>query len=68
MELARELDIDRGLKLKLAFLDQYYITTRCPNSLPGDVPYEGETRKQAENALRVSRLVIILAKEAVEVT
>jgi len=37
------------------------ITTRCPNSLPGDVPYEVYTRKQAENALRVSRPVIILA-------
>lgn len=61
VELAAELDIETTLKQELAVLDQYYIPTRYPNGLPGAVPYEVYTRRQAESAVNVARQVVGLA-------
>ena len=47
-----------------SLLDGYYIPTRYPNGLPGVLPYEVYTRRQAEGALEVSRRVIAIAREA----
>jgi HEPN domain-containing protein len=64
VQLSAELPLDPDLREELAVLDQYYISTRYPNGLPGALPYEVYTRKQAENAVEVSRRVIELARRA----
>jgi HEPN domain-containing protein len=64
VQLAAELPLDRDLREELAVLDQYYIPTRYPNGLPGALPYEVYRRKQAEQAVEVSRRVIELARGA----
>ena len=65
VELAAELPLEAGLREELAVLDQYYIPTRYPNGLPGAVPYEVYTRKQAEGAAVVCDRVLELARRAV---
>jgi HEPN domain-containing protein len=62
VQLAAELPLVGDLREELAVLDQYYIPTRYPNGLPGSLPYEVYTRKQAEQAVEVSRRVIELAR------
>jgi HEPN domain-containing protein len=64
VQLAAELPLDRDLREELAVLDQYYIPTRYPNGLPGALPYEVYRRKQAEQAVEVSRRMIELARGA----
>jgi len=66
IELARELTVEQDLLDELAVLDQYYITTRYPNGLPGALPYEVYTRKQAETAVRTGELVLNLARKTLE--
>ena len=39
-------------------LDQFYITTRYPNGLPGGIPHEMFGRDQAETAITGARTVI----------
>lgn len=39
-------------------LDQFYITTRYPNGLPGGIPHEMFSRGQAETAIEGARTVI----------
>ena len=66
IELARELTVEQDLLDELAVLDQYYIATRYPNGLPGALPYEVYTRKQAETAVRTGELVLNLARKTLE--
>jgi len=64
VQLASELPLEDGMRTELAVLDQYYIPTRYPNGLPGAVPYEVYSRKQAEQAAAISESVIELARSA----
>jgi len=41
-----------------ADLDQYYISTRYPNGLPGGIPHEVYTKDQAEEAIAGTRKVL----------
>jgi HEPN domain-containing protein len=45
-------------------LDQYYIPTRYPNGLPGGVPAEVFTRRQAEEAVALARRFLVFARAA----
>ena len=45
-------------------LDQYYIPTRYPNGLPGGVPADVFTRRQAEEAVSLARRFLALARAA----
>ena len=67
VQLALELPLAADLQEELAVLDQYYIPTRYPNGLPGALPYEVYTRRQAEKAVQVSQQVIELARQALAV-
>lgn len=64
VHLCADLSLPPDLRDELGVLDQYYIPTRYPNGLPGVLPYEVYTRRQAEGALEVSRRVIAIAREA----
>jgi HEPN domain-containing protein len=64
VQLAAELPLPADLQEELAVLDQYYIPARYPNGLPGALPYEVYTRRQAEQAVKVSQRVIELARQA----
>jgi HEPN domain-containing protein len=64
VQLAAELSLPADLMDELAVLDQYYIPTRYPNGLPGALPYEVYTRRQAEQAVQVSQRTIELARKA----
>jgi HEPN domain-containing protein len=46
-------------------LDQYYIPTRYPNGLPGGVPADVFTKRQAEEAVAGARAIIAIARGAV---
>lgn len=46
------------LKARAAPLDQFYVSTRYPNSLPGGVPAEAFTAPDAERALGMAREVL----------
>jgi HEPN domain-containing protein len=47
-------------------LDQYYIPTRYPNGLPGGVPAEVFTKRQAEEAIAGARDILAVARQAVQ--
>ena len=42
---------------KAKLLDQFYITSRYPNGIPGGSPFEVFTRKQAEEAIQGAELI-----------
>jgi HEPN domain-containing protein len=46
-------------------LDQYYVPTRYPNGLPGAVPAEVFTRRQAEEAVAIARRIVAFARGAI---
>jgi len=50
------------LKERAAPLDQFYLSTRYPNSLPGGVPAEAFTAPDGERALGMAREVIAVVK------
>jgi HEPN domain-containing protein len=50
------------LKARAAPLDQFYLSTRYPNSLPGGVPAEAFAAPDAERALDMAREVITAVK------
>lgn len=57
------LDGDFGaLKPQAAPLDQYYVPTRYPNSLPGGIPAEAFDESDARRALGLAGRVIRLVK------
>jgi HEPN domain-containing protein len=51
-----------GLKARAAPLDQFYLSTRYPNSLPGGIPAEAYGSSDAERALDMAREVIEAVK------
>ena len=46
-------------------LDQYYIPTRYPNGLPGGVPSDVFTKRQADEAVAAARDLIAVARAAI---
>src|ERR671925_2098085 len=50
------------LRAQAGPLDQFYIPTRYPNSLPGGIPAEAFARADAERALAMARAVIAMVK------
>ena len=44
-------------------LDQFYVATRYPNSLPGGIPAQAFARPEAERALEMARDVIAAVKD-----
>jgi HEPN domain-containing protein len=51
-----------ALRTQVAPLDQFYVATRYPNSLPGGIPAEAFARVDAERALTMARAVIVAVK------
>jgi HEPN domain-containing protein len=51
-----------ALRTQVAPLDQFYVPTRYPNSLPGGIPAEAFVRADAERALTMARAVIAAVK------
>ncbi len=47
-------------------LDQYYVPTRYPNGLPGGVPADVFTRRQAEEAVAIARRIMAFARAAID--
>jgi HEPN domain-containing protein len=47
-------------------LDQYYITTRYPNGLPGGVPAEAFTPSQAAEAVAYARQLVARARATLD--
>jgi HEPN domain-containing protein len=54
-----------SLRERAQQLDQYYIPTRYPNGLPGGVPAEVFTRRQAEEAIISVREFMVQARAAI---
>ena len=63
VNLSKTLDLEESFMEELAVLDQYYIPTRYPNGLPGSLPYEVYTKKQANNAISTCERIIMIARE-----
>jgi len=57
-EIAQSLKINGELAEAARILDQYYMTTRYPDALPGGAPCDMFVRSQAEDALRLANLFI----------
>jgi HEPN domain-containing protein len=53
------------LMMRAAPLDQFYVATRYPNSLPGGIPAHAFARPDAERALGMAREVIGVVKRRV---
>jgi HEPN domain-containing protein len=54
-----ELDPEfSNLRSRAAPLDQFYVATRYPNSLPGGIPAQAFARPEAERALEMAREVM----------
>jgi HEPN domain-containing protein len=51
-----------ALRSQAAPLDQFYLPTRYPNSLPGGIPAEAFGRVDAERALTMAHAVIAAVK------
>lgn len=52
---------------KVAPLDQYYIPTRCPNGLPGGVPFEAYNAEDGQRALRLAGSVLDAVRERLSI-
>ena len=63
VELAKELDFEKERIIECGILDQYYIPTRYPNGLPGTVPYQVYTHRQAKEAYQTAEKIIKIAKD-----
>ncbi len=67
LEMAMELDSEFKKVTKAKKLDQYYIPTRYPNSLPGGVPSRFyDDPKEAEEAMVLARGVIELVEQRIK--
>ena len=59
-----ELDAEfASLRSRAAPLDQFYVATRYPNSLPGGIPAPAFARPEAERAFEMAREVMAAVKE-----
>lgn len=61
-EIAASLEIDGELADASRILDQYYMTTRYPDALPGGAPCDMFVRSQAEEAIRLADLFLLRAR------
>jgi HEPN domain-containing protein len=61
-EIAESLGINGELADASRILDQYYMTTRYPDALPGGVPCEMFVRSQAQEALRLAEMFLFRAR------
>ena len=52
VKLVEELRIDGRLRKAAGTLDQYYVSARYPDALPGAAPCETFTKEQAREALK----------------
>jgi HEPN domain-containing protein len=62
LEITRALEINGPLRHAAARLDQYYITTRYPDSVPQGAPFEFFSQSQADEALNFARLFLDCAR------
>jgi len=60
--LIAEQSVLAGLREGAQQLDQYYVPTRYPNGLPGGVPADVFTERQADEAVRVARAFLAAAR------
>jgi HEPN domain-containing protein len=68
MQWAKEADPDFEKVEKAAKLDQYYITTRYPNGLPGGVPSRFYTDPdEAQESMELARMVLDLVGHKLKV-
>src|SRR2546428_4778132 len=51
-----------NLRSRAAPLDQFYVVTRYPNSLPGGIPAQAFARPEAERAFEMAREVMAAVK------
>lgn len=66
MRLASEIDADFQSLKAAKRLDDYYIPTRYPNGLPGEIPSEYyDDYDEVEKALDLSRKVVELTKRKI---
>ncbi len=67
LKIASELDSDFSAIKDARRLDDYYIPTRYPNGLPGEIPakyYDDES--EAQRALKLAKNVIELVKSKID--
>ncbi len=62
MELSEELGLPAPLREGGARLDQYYVSTRYPDSVPAGAPYRYFTEQQAREALDLAQRFVQLAR------
>jgi HEPN domain-containing protein len=66
LKIASELDRDFKFLDKAKRLDDYYIPTRYPNGLPGEIPARYyDDPKEANRALTLSEGIILLARKKI---
>ena len=58
LAIARSLEFNAEIEKAGQILDQYYMTTRYPDTLPDGYPGEYFTREQAVEAERLARLIL----------
>ncbi len=64
-EVSRRVEVPEGLWDAARVLDQYYIPPRYPNAFARGSPRDYYTRAQAEEALRLARMVVGFARRVV---
>lgn len=55
--IAQALSINGDIESAGKILDQYYISSRSPDSLPSGAPFQFISEKQAQEAMSQSRLI-----------
>jgi HEPN domain-containing protein len=61
-EIAASLKLNGELAEASRILDQYYMTTRYPDALPGGAPCDMFVKSQAESALKLASLFLLRAR------
>lgn len=67
-KLAHEVEKSGNIALNendLIFVDQFYIPTRYPDTLPGSLPEGLPTKKDAEKAIHVAQTVFAITKKRI---
>lgn len=63
LKLCDALSINGGLREAAGVLDQYYISARYPDALPGGAPFEVFSRAQADDAVSRASAFVAMAEE-----
>ncbi|MGV9173681.1 MAG: HEPN domain-containing protein [Promethearchaeia archaeon] len=58
IEIASEINETIAPLKEARILDQYYIPTRYPNGLPGDIPHNYYIKKDAEKCVKFAQKII----------